>query len=525
MTNTNMFDQDLAFRASVVQFAVSLMSIVCAIWAVGLFRVERYGSSAIAFAVLLFYSICLMLFRLNRHYLSRVVWLLSSSTAIFLGDVFSDPDSQVHLMFLPMLGIPFLSFSWALERRSVIFFAAYPLVLWLVLAVFNLSGQSEEIFGFGAIKLAEWSPVVRSGVIATCAILIVGEMAYFAMLTQKNAIDLHEARLSAEKASRAKSEFLANMSHEIRTPMNGVIGMVEILELMEPTEEQKRVVGTIRNSAFSLLRIIDDILDASKIEAGKMGIDPASTTLLPVIEGVIDTMTKIADDSGVRLLLFVDPRIPEWVMADAGRLRQIILNLIRNAIKFSSGTVRPGGGQVLVSVGRTQSGSLTISVQDNGIGMSHAVLENLFTPFEQGEASSTRRVGGTGLGLVISASLTKLMGGSIDVQSKEGVGTTFFLKLPLVPSEGPSSMVDLAGVETFWYSSDAEVDQGHVTRMCEGTGISVSFGSQKRQIPTGTEHPVVVRADRDEKKNEDFRKAARATVPQARFLFLSYDRA
>ena len=171
----------------------------------------------------------------------------------------------------------------------------------------------------------------------TVAILLIAQLYYFTHLTQVTPeADLYNARIKAEEATRAKGDFLANMSHEIRTPMNGIIGMVEVMDTMETTVHQRQMIGTIRTSAFSLLRIIDDILDASKIDAGKMVIEASKTNIHPVVEGVAVTLQTIADASDVGLVLSIDARIPKWIVADSGRVRQILLNVVGNAIKYSS---------------------------------------------------------------------------------------------------------------------------------------------------------------------------------------------
>lgn len=252
---------------------------------------------------------------------------------------------------------------------------------------------------------------------------------------------LEHARSEAEAASRSKSAFLAAMSHEIRTPMNGVIGMTEALAETELTDDQTDMLSTIRQSAHSLLVVIDDILDFSKIEAGKLDIDFVDVALVDLVESLCASMLPVAEKRGVKLSLVVEPEVPEYVVADETRLRQVLGNLISNAIKFSSG--RPGlAGQVLVSVATQTSFSteLIFSVSDNGIGMSQDTTSKLFMPFTQAEVSTTRRFGGTGLGLAISRRLVDMMNGTISVQSAVGQGSTFSVQLPCdVPANVPIS--------------------------------------------------------------------------------------
>ncbi|HRW48325.1 MAG TPA: PAS domain S-box protein [Caldilinea sp.] len=252
-------------------------------------------------------------------------------------------------------------------------------------------------------------------------------------ITERTA-QLEDTRRAAVAASRAKSDFLAAMSHEIRTPMNGVIGMVDVLHQTSLKGYQVEMVDTIRESAFSLLGIIDDILDFSKIEAGKLEIESEPTAIAEVVEKACDMLDHLTGKKGVELTLFTDPAIPAQVFGDAARLRQIVINLASNAIKFSSGLDRPGRVSVrAVSAEHGPDRVVEIRVTDNGVGIDETTQARLFTAFTQADASTTRRFGGTGLGLAISHNLAKLMGGEITVQSTPGEGSTFTLRLPCVP--------------------------------------------------------------------------------------------
>ncbi|MEP6739028.1 MAG: ATP-binding protein [Caldimonas sp.] len=239
-------------------------------------------------------------------------------------------------------------------------------------------------------------------------------------------------RKQAEEASSAKSAFLAAMSHEIRTPMNGVIGMVEVLAQSRLNDDQADAVRTIRASGFSLLRIIDDILDFSKIEAGRLELEREPVELAELIEGVSNTLLPLAHGKNVDLSLFIGPRLPHQVWSDATRMRQVLYNLMGNAIKFSAGRPdREGRVSVRVDVVGDAPERLMLRIADNGIGMAPATISRLFTAFAQAEASTTRRFGGTGLGLAICKRLVILMGGEIDVHSALDEGSTFTVSLPL----------------------------------------------------------------------------------------------
>ena len=262
--------------------------------------------------------------------------------------------------------------------------------------------------------------------------------------------DLEHARLEAEQANQAKSVFLATMSHEIRTPMNGVIGMVDVLQQSSLKGPQVEMVNIIHDSAFALLSIIDDILDFSKIEAGKLQIESVPMSVADVVDTACETMDSLALKKRVELTLFSDPSIPSQVMGDAGRLRQILVNLTSNAIKFSSGQQRKVRVSVhlMLAESTPEQVMLEFRVTDNGIGMDEATQARLFTPFTQADSSTTRIYGGTGLGLAISRQLIKLMGGEITVQSEPGKGSMFsvrllFKRLPEQPDVNPKLVAGL----------------------------------------------------------------------------------
>ena len=242
--------------------------------------------------------------------------------------------------------------------------------------------------------------------------------------------ELQSTRDEARSSNRAKGAFLAAMSHEIRTPMNGVLGMAELLAHSPLNDEQAQTVTTVRESAQSLLRIIDDILDFSKIEAGRLELENEPLLLTPLVEGACDALAPLTAARGVQLWVCVETGVPERVGGDAVRIRQVLTNLVGNAVKFSA--ERNGRSGVVEVRARAAKGGVTLLVRDNGIGMDEATLSTLFKPFTQAEASTTRRFGGTGLGLAICHRLVQMMGGRIEVKSSPGVGSTFSVWLPLV---------------------------------------------------------------------------------------------
>jgi PAS domain S-box-containing protein len=269
--------------------------------------------------------------------------------------------------------------------------------------------------------------------------------------------ELRLARDAAESAGKAKAAFLATMSHEIRTPMNGVVGMIDLLQQTRLTNDQREMVDTVKGSAYSLLTIINDILDFSKIEAGKLDLESIPISICDAIEGVAETLSSTARAKDVWLRAYVDPKIPDAVLGDQVRIRQVLFNLGGNAVKFTE----KGGVLIradLLDDSTDTQAKIHIQIIDSGIGLTEEGKAGLFKAFTQAESSTTRRFGGTGLGLTICQRLVELMGSEIEVESTYGEGSTFGVTLTLpiaqkhkIRSDGH----DLSGLRVLYVANNA----------------------------------------------------------------------
>lgn len=421
-----------------------------------------------AFLTIALYLGVLVLNHFHLHHQAKWLLLLVANLGMFVFVIALGYDHILYVGYFPISCLPILVLK-PTNRRAI--FSFFTLSVLLAMLAQMKVFPSKEILHLDAWLLE----IVNSLTVFSCIIILLGLISYFTYSNFSQFLQLTEAREKADAANIAKTEFLSTMSHEIRTPLNAVIGLTGLLSETQLDEDQEDYVRTVRLSGENLLSVINDILDFSKIESGKMELEMQPFALTDPIEDVFDLMSSSAHSKNIELLYYIDKSVPSGIISDVTRLRQVLVNLINNAIKFTE------SGEIFISlakVGSTPEGArIQFSVRDTGIGIPAERMDRLFQSFSQVDASTTRKYGGTGLGLAISKRLIELLGGEIWVESEVGKGTTFFFTIEAKAADLPVEELEFKSLnfkgKKVFVVDDNETNLKILRLQCEGWGLEV----------------------------------------------------
>ncbi len=428
--------------------------------------------------------------------LTRLSWLVAAKALVWFGPpatftVLTHSLGGLAFVGVQAVGLTALSVSTARHSQRVFLPMAAAPVVALVVCILATLGPAQGAGALGETALVAfllW--VIATGTSQVVAdwnrinarrLKALDEMRQALTRSEIAEARLSEALLHAEAGSRAKSEFLATMSHEIRTPLNGVLGMAQAMKRDDLSDVQRERLGMIASSGEALLGLLNDLLDVSKIDAGKIELEAGLVDAEGLAAGV-EAFHALLADKDVRLSVSVEPQASGVWIGDPGRVRQVLHHLITNAVKFTE------RGEIAVTIGH-DGAALVLSVADSGVGIAPARQAQVFEPFVQEDASTTRRFGGTGLGLSICRDLVTLMGGGIELSSAEGVGSTFVVRLPLrraetqaasAAAEAPEADLPDGGVRIL-AAEDNLVNQAVLRTLLEATGVELSMVSNGRE--------------------------------------------